>query len=132
MYAATGRGSSRYHRPVAWMVTALALMQQALSAQGVTNVLLVVNDASRLSRDIGQYYAGRRGVPPKNICHIRAAETEEIARPAYDREIARPIGACLTRNQLTDQILYIVTTGGVPLKIPGSDGMTGDYAAVDS
>ncbi len=91
-----------------------------------------MNDGSRLSRDIGQYYASQRGVPPKNICHIRTVETEEIDRAQYDREIATPIGACLTRNQLTEQILYIVTTGGVPLKIPGSDGMQGDYAAVDS
>lgn len=110
----------------------LALAQQVLAAQGVANVLLVVNDASRLSRNIGQYYASRRGVPPKNICHIRTAETEDIARAQYDREIAGPIGACLTRNHLTEQILYIVTTGGVPLKIPGSGGMGGDYAAVDS
>ena len=45
--------------------------------------------------------------------------TEDIAREQYDREIAGAIGACLTRNSLTEQILYIVTTGGVPLKIPG-------------
>ena len=97
--------------------------------------MLVVNDASTLSRNIGQYYAGRRGVPPKNICHIRTTATEEIARPQYDREIANAIGLCLTRNQLTEQILYIVTTGGVPLKIPEtskSSGMEGDYASVDS
>ena len=42
-----------------WRV--LFLAQQILSAQGVANVLLVVNDASRLSRDIGQYYASRTG-----------------------------------------------------------------------
>ena len=48
--------------------------------------------------------------------------TEEIERPQYDREIAGPIGACLKRNQLTEQVLYIVTTGGVPLKIPGQNG----------
>ena len=114
------------------MLGILVLAQQMLAAQGVANVLLVVNDASRTSREIGQYYAGRRGVPAQNICHIRTAETESIARTEFNREIARPIGACLTRNQLTEQILYIVTTGGVPLKIPGSQEMTGDYAAVDS
>jgi uncharacterized protein (TIGR03790 family) len=110
----------------------LVLPQQILTAQSVANVLLVVNDASQLSRDIGRYYSARRGVPPKNVCHIRSAETEEIDRAHYDREIARPIGLCLTQKQLTEQVLYIVTTGGVPLKIPGSGGMTGDYAAVDS
>ncbi len=127
-----GQSSLRYHRPAGWMLVVLVVAQQTLSAQSVANVLLVVNDASRLSRDIGQYYASRRGVPPKNICHIRTAETEDIGRAQYDREIAGPIGTCLTRNQLTEQILYIVTTGGVPLKIPGSSEMAGDYAAVDS
>ena len=97
-------------------------MQQILAAQGVANVLLVVNDASRLSRDTGQYYARRRGIPPKNICHIRTAETEAIERAQYDREIAGAIGACLKQKQLTEQVLYIVTTGGIPLKIPGREG----------
>jgi uncharacterized protein (TIGR03790 family) len=132
MRAAMGQSSLRYHGPAGWLVVALVIARQIVSAQGVANVLLVVNDTSRLSRDIGQYYAVRRGVPPRNICHIRTAETEEIDRAQYDREIANAIGACLTRNQLIEQILYIVTTGGVPLKIPGSDGMQGDYAAVDS
>jgi uncharacterized protein (TIGR03790 family) len=132
MRAAMGQSSLRYHKSAGWIAGALMLAQQTLAAQGVANVLLVVNDASRLSRDIGQYYASRRGVPSKNICHIRTAETEEIQRPEYDREIAGPIGACLRRNQLTEQVLYIVTTGGIPLKIPGSGEMTGDYAAVDS
>jgi len=116
------------------MLGILVVAHQILAAQSVANVLLVVNDASRLSRDIGQYYVARRGVPPRNICHIRTAETEEIDRAQYDRQIASAIGACLTRNQLTEQILYIATTGGVPLKISGREpeGMNGDYASVDS
>ena len=114
------------------MLGILFLAQQTLAAQGVANVLLVVNDASQMSRDIGQYYASRRGVPSTNICHIRTAQTETIARTEYNREIAGPIGMCLTRNHLTEQVLYIITTGGVPLKISGSGEMNGDYASVDS
>src|ERR1700692_4789157 len=108
MRPATGRRTFRYCGPAASLFASFLLGHQALIAQDVTNVLLVVNDASRLSRDIGQYYAARRGVPLRNICHIRTAETEEIERARYDREIAGPIGTCLTRNQLTEQILYIV------------------------
>jgi uncharacterized protein (TIGR03790 family) len=127
-----GQRSGRYSRPAGWMLWVLLVAQQILSAQSVANVLLVVNDASSLSRAIGQYYAGRRGVPPRNICHVRTAVTESIDRTQYDREIAGAVTGCLTRNGLTEQVLYIVTTGGVPLKIPGSMGMEGDYAAVDS
>ena len=127
-----GQKSSRYRGPAGGILGVLFLAQQILSAQGVANVLLVVNDASQLSRDIGRYYASRRGVPSKNICHIRTAVTEAIQRAQYDKEIAAAIGACLTEKRLTEQVLYIVTTAGVPLKIPGSSGLSGDYAAVDS
>jgi uncharacterized protein (TIGR03790 family) len=132
MRPATGRRSFGCYGPVASLLASLLFGPQILPAQGVANVLLVVNDASRLSRDIGQYYSVRRGLPPRNVCHIRTTEMESVDRAQYDREIAGPIGAFLTRNQLTERILYIVTTGGVPLKIPGSDGMQGDYASVDS
>ena len=46
-------------------------------------VLLVVNDNSPLSREIGEYYARRRGVPPQNICRIKASISEEISRDDY-------------------------------------------------
>jgi uncharacterized protein (TIGR03790 family) len=125
-----------YPGPTLGVLVVFGLAQQLLSAQSVANVLLVVNDASQLSRDIGQYYASRRGVPPKNICHIRTAVTEEVTRAQYDREIAAAVGTCLTRNQLTEQVLYIATTGGVPLKISGTEGAgesaSGEYASVDS
>jgi len=118
------------------MSALLLLAGQVLTAQTVANVLLVVNDGSRLSRDIGQYYAGKRGVPPRNVCHIRTMETEIIAREQYDREISAAVNGCLVRNGLTEQILYIVTTGGIPLRIAATAAsgaeMEADGAAVDS
>jgi uncharacterized protein (TIGR03790 family) len=114
------------------MLAVAVVAPQILAAQSIANVLLVVNDASQLSRDIGRYYSARRGVPPGNVCHIRTVADEEIARAQYNQEVAQAIAACLTRNRLTEQILYIVMTGGCPLKIPGSGGIQGDYAAVDS
>jgi uncharacterized protein (TIGR03790 family) len=95
-------------------------------------VLLVVNDNSPLSRNIGEYYAHRRAIPLKNVCHIRTGANEEIPRSQYDREIAAPVVACLAKNQLNEQILYIVTTGGVPLRIAGAVALDGDISAVDS
>src|SRR3974390_87239 len=94
-----------------------------LLAQGPANVLVVVNDKSSLSRNIGEYYARRRAIPAKNICRITTEEEEEFQRPVYDREVAGPVSNCLRRNVLTEQILYVATTAGVPLKIAGSDGV---------
>src|SRR5208283_1009184 len=43
-----------------------------------------------------------------------------------------PIAAFLRKGGLVDQVLYIVTSMGVPLKILGTGNMDGDQAAVDS
>ncbi|HXP88765.1 MAG TPA: TIGR03790 family protein [Bryobacteraceae bacterium] len=116
----------------AFLALAAQLFAPLLCAQGPANVLVVINDKSSLCRNIGEYYALRREIPAKNLCHLRTTEEEVMERPIYNREIAAPIAGCLRQNGLTEQILYIVTTAGVPLKIAGSPGLGGDLAAVDS
>jgi uncharacterized protein (TIGR03790 family) len=123
------------HKRVAWITCAvLAGSGVELFAQGPDNVLIVINDNSALSREIGEYYARRRGVPGKNICRIRTTQNESIARGDYNREIATPIANFLVKNQLVESILYMVTTAGVPLRVlrTSGEGMTTDNAAVDS
>lgn len=101
-------------------------------AQEGHSVLIVVNDNSSVSRNIADYYARRRSIPQTNICRIRASEQETISRDQYNLQIAAPIAGCLRNSGLVEQVLYIVTTLGVPLRIDGSVGMDGDYSAVDS
>lgn len=95
-------------------------------------VVVVVNDNSALSLKIGEYYARRRGVPAKNVCHLRTTASEQISREIFDQEIAAPLGAYLKKAGLIESVYYIVTTAGVPLKITGTRHMEGDYASVDS
>jgi uncharacterized protein (TIGR03790 family) len=94
-------------------------------------VLIVVNNNSPVSKSIGEYYARRRGVPLANVCAIQAPANEEILRPDYDR-LAAQVRDCLVHKGLVENIYYIVTTLGVPLKIAGALGLGGDAASVDS
>jgi uncharacterized protein (TIGR03790 family) len=96
------------------------------------SVLIVVNQSSALSRKIGEYYAARRRVPASNICRFSASTDEEISRADFNDQIAHPIQDYLRVHNLTEKILYIVTTAGLPLKVRGSGGLTGDAASVDS
>ncbi|MDZ4800365.1 MAG: TIGR03790 family protein [Bryobacteraceae bacterium] len=96
------------------------------------NVLVVVNTTSALSRSIGEYYARRRSIPLAQICRIQTKEQETIARTVYEKEIEPAVGRCLTQSKLTEKILYIVLTQGVPLRISGTDGQAGEAASVDS
>ncbi|MGI8744045.1 MAG: TIGR03790 family protein [Bryobacteraceae bacterium] len=107
---------------------ALLLIAGGLLAQTPENVLVVVNQSSAISRTIGDYYVLRRRVPLSNVCGLKVADSEIIARQDYDREIAAPIARFLRSHHLEDKILYIVTTSGVPLKIASSKGTV----AVDS
>jgi uncharacterized protein (TIGR03790 family) len=107
------------------------LLPCLLAAQS-DSVLIVVNQASGLSRKIGEYYALQRRIPASNICRFSSTDNEEITRSDFDSQIAGPIGKYLTAHSLVEKVLYIVTTAGVPFKIRGTLGPTGDAASVDS
>lgn len=104
----------------------------AAFAQKPENVLVVMNAKSADSRQIADYYMKKRAIPAVNLCRISTTADEEIDRGVFDDEIAAAVRKCLTSRKLTDKILYIVTTLGVPLKIAGSGGIQGDCASVDS
>jgi uncharacterized protein (TIGR03790 family) len=113
-------------------IFALCCLSPLLWAQPPDSVLIVVNQSSALSGKIGEYYAARRHVPAVNICRLTAPTDEEISRGDFDSQISRPIQNYLRDHKLTEQILYIVTTAGVPLKVRGSGGLSGEAASVDS
>jgi uncharacterized protein (TIGR03790 family) len=113
----------------------LATLLCALSAPAQTpdQVLVVVNRKSPVSREIGAYYVKKRAIPPGNVCTIDTAPDETIERAVYNRQIEAPIAAFLKAHGLREKILYIVLTGGVPLKIPGTgEKLTNDGSSVDS
>ena len=104
-----------------------------LFGQKPENVLVVVNQSSTLSRSIGDYYVERRHIPIANVCSLKVNPAENISRDDYRDDIERPIASFLRRQKLQEQILYIVTTSGLPLRIQGAAGnMIAEAASVDS
>ncbi len=103
------------------------------SAQTPGEVLVVVNRQSTNSREIGNYYMRKRAIPAENLCVINTAPVEMIERSVYDKEVEAQVGACLKKARLTEKVLYIVTTSGVPLRIAGdSAGVQNTASSVDS
>ena len=76
-----------------------------VDAQSGANVLLVVNDASATGETIAKRYAGRRGVPGGNICHISTTLEETIDRQDYGLQIESPIWRCIASQRDQDRIL---------------------------
>jgi uncharacterized protein (TIGR03790 family) len=109
------------------------LMAAAALGQNASNVLVVQNKRSGVSKRIAQYYIHKREIPLTNVCTIDTTEDEVISREIYNKEIEGPVGGCITKGGLHEKILYMVTTLGVPLRVdgPGSELQT-EVAAVDS
>ena len=103
-----------------------------LFAQSAENILLVLNDSSSISLEIGQYYAEKRGVARDNILRLKTPTDDSIDRAVYGRLIEGPIAGWLTRSFAQDRILYIVLTKGIPLRISGTSGQDGTIGSVDS
>src|SRR5262245_26666479 len=115
------------------LVLALLVPLTASFAQTSRNVLLVVNQSSEVSRQIGEYYARKRAIPAANVCRLQVADAENIEWAAYEKQIEQPVAACLKQGNLAEQVLYIVTTLGVPLRVPGKgSGQESETASVDS
>jgi len=85
-------------------------------------VLLVENKADAVSRAITEYYAKRRQIAASHVCAIDTATVETIDWMTYVGQIETPVGECLQRGHLEEQVLYLVTTMGVPLRIDGMGG----------
>ena len=112
---------------------ATAVVPAPAEAQSPAQVLVVVNKNSPVSGAFGRYYMTKRAVPAGNLCTIDVPDEEEIPREHYDSDIEAPIRKFLVRANLTESILYIVTTQGVPLRIPGDGNKLQDTtSAVDS
>jgi len=116
---------------VAIALTVLAAATAA-HAQAPENVLVVINDTSRDSQRIGEYYAETRRIPPSNIVRLQTSARDAIERTQYVAQIEAPIVRALGRERLQDRILYLVLTRGIPLRIAGTPGLQGTQASVDS
>jgi uncharacterized protein (TIGR03790 family) len=121
--------------------TGLAVGLPALAAAAAADagshpqILIVVNEASPISRAVGEYYRAARHVPASNVARLRVPlrdplladpKDDVILRRDFVKYIRDPLMAFLTTSGLADRIEIIVTTKGVPLAVTGGGpgGMT--------
>jgi uncharacterized protein (TIGR03790 family) len=106
---------------------------KAQTIPSYNDVLLIVNDSSKNSLDIGNYFAWRRSLPLENVFHI-AIDTsisydpqygadggETIDAATFYRKVWYPLESYMKANGLVRTINYIVTTKGCPLRVTTDD-----------
>ena len=93
----------------------LLLAAHARAGGGARNVLVVVNENSEESLEIGNYYLHARGLPAANLCRIQTTTGLTTDKAGFQAEIEAPIKACIAASPYAARIDYIVLTRGMPI-----------------
>ena len=96
----------------------------AWAGGGPQNVLVVVNDNSLESLELGQYYQERRGIPERNVCHISTTTNYSIGAVAFSNEIRQPVLSYVVSAMLSNQVDYIVFSKDIPYRVFAGDAAT--------
>lgn len=99
-----------------------------------SDVLVLSNSNSSISRQVASYFKAQRAIPEINMCEIAMPTTDEIDSVQFVN-LAATIKNYIVSNGLTTTIQYIVTTQGVPLKVRRSSSVfssTSNAASFDS
>jgi len=104
------------------LATLILIIGSAFSQTSYNDVLVIVNDSSSISQQVGTYFKTQRGIPTVNMCHFYMPTTEEIDSSTC-AGIYTQIKNYMISNSLVSSINYIVTTQGVPLKVRRSSSV---------
>lgn len=119
------RGGTETHShtaifPVLLLLAAALIGTGAMTARaggGPLNTLVVVNDASADSLEIGLRYAKARGIPESHICHVYTATSGTITLTAWSNQIRNPVLAFVGQQGLSNQIDYVVFAHAFPFRV---------------
>ena len=80
-------------------------------------MLVVVNDNSVDSQELGRYYAELRGVPGRNVFHLRTTTNYSVDVTSFSNEIRGPILSYIATSGLSNQLDYIVLSRAIPYRV---------------
>ena len=80
------------------------------------NILVIINDNSKDSIEVGDYYVEKRNIPAKNILHVKCVTEEAFPDwSAFADNFHAPILEYLKKEENRTRIDYIVLTKGIPI-----------------
>jgi uncharacterized protein (TIGR03790 family) len=95
------------------------------------NVVVVVNQNSTNSVQLGNYYCERRGVPPQNLLRINwTGGNATWNRSNFETNLLNPLVSVLSSRGLTNQVDYVVLSMDIPYQLTAADGINSTTAAL--
>ena len=95
------------------------------------NVVVIVNQSSTNSVQLGNYYCEWRGVPPQNLLRINwAGGNTSWNRSDFETCLLNPLVSMLSSRGLTNQADYVVLSMDIPYQVTDTNGVNSTTAAL--
>jgi uncharacterized protein (TIGR03790 family) len=87
-------------------------------------VLVVMNEQSKDSLEVGRHYVERRGIPKANVVLVQTPETENLDPEVFQSEVVAKVRKAITASKT--RIDFIVLTKGLPFRLKNDGGYSLD------
>ena len=113
-------------RPV-WLLCSFPPPNLFAGGSGL-NVVVVVNQNSTNSVQLGNYYCEKRGVPPQNLLRITnwTGGNVQWTTSDFTNSLLNPLLSMLSSRGLTNQIDYVVLSMDFPYRVTQSGAQSGN------
>ena len=118
-------GRSLHRRIWALILLGCAMAFRLHAGGSGLNTVVIINQASSNSCELGNYYCQQRQVPPQNVLYINWTGPNTLwTSNDLQSTLVTPLLNMLAGRQLTNQVYYIVLSMDIPFQT--SDGATVD------
>ena len=101
-----------------------AIAARVWAGGGGLNVVVVVNQNSSNSVQLGNYYCEQRQVPPQNLLRTSWAGGNSVWQKSdFESVILNPLLSMLSARQLTNQIDYVLLSMDFPYRVTDTNGV---------
>jgi uncharacterized protein (TIGR03790 family) len=108
-----------------WIVVLAASAPPAMAGGGPQNVLVVVNDQSIESLQVGQYYRELRGIPERQVCPVSVDPLlVNVSASFFQTAILARVHQHIAHHGLSNQIDYLVLSKELPTRVAENEGAT--------
>ena len=85
------------------------------------NIVVVVNQNSTNSVQLGNYYCEKRNVPPQNLLRINwSGGAITWTKSDFETFLRAPLNSMLSSRRLTNQIDYVLLSMDIPYRVTES------------
>ena len=118
---------------VAFLLPALLilLLTTAAAALAPEDLVVVYNATVPASKEVAEYYAQKRHIPPANLVGVKVPDWEDLTRREYDQQLVPPVRQKVVELRRSFRNPAIVLVYGIPLRV-GEAGLNAQEKEVQA